>query len=84
MFVSQGVGRGETELIEKPDHSVRHKYLKTAYELKGRTVAPEAPPMTIINHAIFYQSEFQQTLREAEAKMKAVIQNAEPTQKIVE
>lgn len=40
-FIPQGIGKGETELIEVPDHSVRHKYLKTAYDLKGRIKQPD-------------------------------------------
>jgi hypothetical protein len=40
-FIPQGIGKGETELVEVPDHSVRHKYLKTAYDLKGRIKQPD-------------------------------------------
>ena len=35
-FFSEGMGQGVTELVEKPDFSVRHKYLESGYKLKGR------------------------------------------------
>lgn len=40
-FVPRGIGKGYTELVEVPDPSTRHKYLKTAYEIKGKVKQPE-------------------------------------------
>lgn len=40
-FVPRGIGKGHTELVEVPDASTRHKYLKTAYEIKGKVKQPE-------------------------------------------
>ncbi len=35
-WYSEGFGKGETVLVEKPDYAVRHKYLESGYKLKGR------------------------------------------------
>ncbi len=35
-WYQEGLGKGETVLVEKPDYSVRHKYLESGYKLKGR------------------------------------------------
>ena len=35
-YFTEGLGKGETVLVEKPDYSVRHKYLESGYKLKGR------------------------------------------------
>ena len=40
-FIPRGIGKGETELVEVPDHSVRHKYLATAYKIKGKDTTGE-------------------------------------------
>lgn len=51
-FYSEGIGNGFTELIEKPDYSVRHKYLKTGYELKGKMKPDLLPPGTTTNQTL--------------------------------
>jgi hypothetical protein len=35
-FIPQGMGRGETKLVEKPDYNARFKYLAKAYDIKGK------------------------------------------------
>lgn len=42
-FYSEGIGRGETQLIEKTDFSVRHRYLESAYKIKGKLKEVETP-----------------------------------------
>lgn len=36
-YISRGIGKGYTELVEVEDHSVRHKYLQSAYAIKGKS-----------------------------------------------
>lgn len=59
------------------------KALDMTNKIKGVYLADKAPPTNVtINHTLFYKPEFQQTLRNAEAEMKRMIENAEPTQDI--
>jgi hypothetical protein len=61
-FIPQGIGKGETELIEVPDHSVRHKYLKTAYDLKGRIKQTETASGTTSNTLIVITTPQEETI----------------------
>lgn len=47
-YYTEGIGRGETQLVEKPDYGVRHKYLESGYKLKGRYSEPEGGSKTLI------------------------------------
>ena len=40
---SEGLGKGESVLVEKPDYSVRHKYLESGYKIKGKYKEVETP-----------------------------------------
>lgn len=42
-FYSEGIGRGETQLVEKTDFAVRHRYLESAYKIKGKLKEVETP-----------------------------------------
>lgn len=37
-------GNPEYEYISKPDFNARHKYLETAYKIKGKTLEPQKDP----------------------------------------
>lgn len=50
-FFTEGLGKGETILVEKPDYSVRHKYLESGYKIKGKVKEielPDVPHQTVI------------------------------------
>lgn len=46
----------------------------------GSKELPQSNAPTIINHNLFYQTQFQSTLRSAEAEMKKLIENAQSTE----
>lgn len=46
-FYTEGIGKGETVLVEKPDYSVRHKYLESGYKIKGKLKELEVPTPTV-------------------------------------
>ena len=39
-WYSEGIGKGESVLVEKPDYGVRHRYLDTAYKIKQKYIEP--------------------------------------------
>lgn len=39
-WFTEGMGKGETVLVEKPDYGVRHRYLDTAYKIKQKYTEP--------------------------------------------
>lgn len=47
-FYSEGIGKGETVLVEKPDFSVRHKYLESGYKIKGKHLNESEGNKTLI------------------------------------
>lgn len=51
-FYTEGLGRGETQLVEKEDFAVRHKYLESAYKIKGKLKEVENPPQQATNTLI--------------------------------
>ena len=61
-FVPRGIGKGATELVEVPDQSTRHKYLKTAYDLKGRIKPSETASGTTSNTLIVITTPQDETI----------------------
>lgn len=61
------------------------KALEMAHKIKGVYQADKTiEPQRTINYNLFYQPTFQQTLRDFEEKAKQAIEDAKPTQEIVE
>lgn len=57
------------------------KALDMTNKIKGVYMADKTlTPQQTVNYNLFYKPEFQQTIREAEAKMKQAIEHAEPTE----
>lgn len=57
------------------------KALEMAHKIKGVYLADRTlPPNQTVNYNLFYNPQFQETLRDAETRMKAMIENANPTQ----
>lgn len=48
-YYTEGLGKGETVLVEKPDFAVRHRYLDTGYKIRGR-LNPEVERATTVNN----------------------------------
>ncbi len=66
-FVPRGIGKGATELVEVPDQSTRHKYLKTAYDLKGRIKPTENATGTTSNTLIVITTPQEETITAPQA-----------------
>lgn len=61
------------------------KALEMAHKIKGVYQADRSvPPSQTINYNLFYSPNFQQTLRDFEAKAKAAIENAKPPTELPE
>lgn len=45
-------GKGESEIEEVPDYSVRHKYLESGYKIKGKLKEIETPQATVSNQTL--------------------------------
>lgn len=62
-----------------PDVHAVTKALEMAHKIKGVYLADRAvTPETVINNNLFYNPVFQLALRDSEAKMKEIIENAKP------
>ncbi len=61
------------------------KALEMAHKIKGVYLADKTlTPQVTINHNLFYSPNFQQTLRDFEAKAKAAIEDAKPIEETPE
>lgn len=66
-----------------PDVHAVTKALEMAHKIKGVYMADKTlTPAVTINHNLFYNPNFQEALRDAEQKMKAVIINAQPSNSV--
>ncbi len=78
--VKTQVFKTNTEMLKiKSDVSkfVAERLGRLKYGVKDQ---PAPPASQIVNYNLFYKPEFQETLRDAETRMKHLIENAKPTQ----
>lgn len=48
-YESRLTGKGESEIIEVPDFSVRHKYLESGYKVRGKYTGDQTNNVLVIN-----------------------------------